>query len=35
MGKYWYKNEIRKEGEIFFRENIKKYFPNNEILYIV
>ena len=35
MGKYWYKKEIRKEGEIFFRENIKKYFPNNEILYIV
>ena len=35
MRKYWYKKEIRKEGEIFFRENIKKYFPNNEILYIV
>ena len=34
-GKYWYKEQIRKEGEIFFRENIKKYFPNNEILYIV
>jgi len=34
-GKYWYKNEIRKEGEIFFREQLKKYFPNNQILYIV
>ncbi len=34
-GKYWYKNEIRKEGEIFFRELLKKYFPNNQILYIV
>ena len=34
-GKYWYKEEVRKEGEKFFRENVKKYFPNNEILYIV
>lgn len=34
-GKYWYKNELRKEGEIFFREKMKQYFPNNEILYIV
>ena len=34
-GKYWYKNEVREEGEKFFRENLKKYFPNNEILYIV
>ena len=34
-GKYWYKEYLRKEGEIFFRENMKKYFPNNEILYIV
>ncbi len=34
-GKYWYKENIRKEGEEFFRENMKKYFPNNEILYIV
>ncbi len=34
-GKYWYKNEIRKEGEKFFRENVNKYFQNNEILYIV
>lgn len=34
-GKYWYKPHIRKEGEKFFRENMRKYFPNNEILYIV
>ena len=34
-GKYWYKENIRKEGDKFFRENMKKYFPNNEILYIV
>ena len=34
-GKYWYKSDIRQEGEKFFRENMKKYFPNNEILYIV
>ncbi len=34
-GKYWYKEEIRKEGEKFFREQLKKYFPNNEIIYIV
>ena len=34
-GKYWYKEPLRKEGEIFFKENMKKYFPSNEILYIV
>lgn len=34
-GKYMYKNEYRKEGEKFFIENLKKYFPNNEIKYIV
>lgn len=34
-GKYWYKNDVRQEGERFFRENLKKYFPNNRILYIV
>ena len=34
-GKYWYKEEIRKEGEKFFVENMTKYFPNNQILYIV
>ena len=34
-GKYWYKEEVRKEGENFFREELAKYFPNNKILYIV
>ncbi len=34
-GKYWYKEEMRKEGEAFFREELKRYFPNNKILYIV
>ena len=34
-GKYWYKEQVRKEGEIFFRENIKKYFSSNKIIYIV
>ncbi len=34
-GKYWYKQQIRDEGNKFFREYMKKFFPNNEILYIV
>ena len=34
-GKYWYKEEIRKQGEEFFRENLKKYFKDNKIIYIV
>ena len=34
-GKYMYKNDIRKEGEIFFREEINKWFPYNKIEYIV
>lgn len=34
-GKYMYKNDIRKEGEVFLREQMKKYFPNNPIEYIV
>ena len=34
-GKYMYKNEYRKDGEQIFIENLKKYFPNNEIKYIV
>lgn len=34
-GKYMYKNEYRKDGEMFFREALKKYFPNNKIIYIV
>lgn len=34
-GKYWYKNELRKEGEKFFITQMHKYFPNNKIEYIV
>ena len=34
-GKYWYKEQIRKEGKKFFIEEMHRYFPNNEILYIV
>ncbi|MCR5187190.1 MAG: spore photoproduct lyase, partial [Clostridia bacterium] len=26
-GKYWYKAQLREEGERFFIENMKKYFP--------
>jgi len=34
-GKYMYKEYIRKEGEAFLREQMGKYFKNNEIMYIV
>ena len=34
-GKYMYKKELRKEGEIFIREKLGKYFPNNKIFYVV
>jgi len=34
-GKYMYKKEVRNEAEIFLRDIMKKYFPNNEIMYIV
>ena len=34
-GKYMYKNEYRREGEEFFRENIGKYFKGNEVKYVV
>ena len=34
-GKYTYKSEIKSEAKIFFQELLKKYFTNNEILYIV
>lgn len=34
-GKYMYKKDIRKDGEIFLREQMRKYFPNNVIEYIV
>ena len=34
-GKYMYKQAIRDEGREFFIEKMHKYFPNNEIMYIV
>ena len=34
-GKYMYKNQYRVDGGIFLRKQMKKYFPNNEIMYIV
>ena len=34
-GKYMYKNEYRSDGTKFMAEIIKKYFPENEIKYIV
>ncbi len=34
-GKYMYKNHYREDGAFFFREIMKMYFPNNEIMYIV
>lgn len=35
IGKYTYSKSIRKEAEDFFKVCLKKYFPNNEIKYIV
>ena len=34
-GKYMYKNFVRDEGEVFFREKLNQYFPENRIVYIV
>ena len=34
-GKYMYRNEYREDGAIFLREQMKRYFPNNKIMYIV
>lgn len=34
-GKYWYKEQLRAEGEAFFREYLAKALPEMEILYIV
>lgn len=34
-GKYWYKKQIREEGEKFFVENLNKFFPGSEIKYVV
>ena len=34
-GKYMYKDEFRKDGEMFFKRELGKYFDGNQILYIV
>lgn len=34
-GKYTYKKEIKEEGKKYLLDLMKKYFPNNEIKYIV
>ena len=34
-GKYRYKEEYKKDGEMFLRKQMNKYFPNNKIEYIV
>mgnify|MGYP004541181739 FL=1 len=34
-GKYAYKTSVRQEAEIYLRELMKKYFPNNKIEYVV
>lgn len=34
-GKYMYKKDLRIDGENFFREKLKHFFPGNKIIYIV
>lgn len=34
FGKYGYKNEIKEQGELFFKEQLNIYFPQNKIIYI-
>ena len=34
-GKYAYKTELKEEAKKYLLELMKKYFPNNEIKYIV
>ena len=34
-GKYSYKQDVRKEAEVYLRKQMKKYFPDNSIEYIV
>jgi spore photoproduct lyase len=34
-GKYWYREQLRAEGEVFFREKLGRALPEMEILYIV
>lgn len=30
-----YRENIKKDAELFFRETMKRYFANNKILYVV
>ena len=32
-GKYWYRQSIRDEGELFLKAQIEKRFPDNKIVY--
>ena len=34
-GKYSYKQDIRKEAEVYLKKQMEKYFPDNSIEYIV
>ena len=34
-GKYMYKQAVKEQGEKFIVEDLREYFPNNNILYIV
>lgn len=34
-GKYMYKPELKNEASLFMVDLVKRYFPNNEILYVV
>ena len=34
-GKYTYKKDVRYDAEVFLRQQMNKYFPDNKILYIV
>lgn len=34
-GKYRYKNELVEEGKEFLKNQMEKYFPNNDIVYMV
>ena len=34
-GKYRYKNELVEEGKEYLKQQMEKYFPNNEIMYMV
>ena len=34
-GRYMYKKDTRDEGSLFFKNLMEKYFPRNEIKYIV